>query len=302
VAPIMATRRWTATLWAALATAACLASGSSQAQDFGPVELPTPLSGQLIQDPAVEPASHDAGCSTCGGCGACSDCAYGIGGGAVMARQPINWISGPYLKGGLAMAVGEDLIESQDAGFTVNFGYRQPLMPALDERLFLDFGGSYLSAYGESTRIVPGLRTLNGVQLNVPNAFRATLDEIQRGGVHMSLGWYWGDIFDVRADDPQLRLATRFGGRWSHVRGQFDNERLVALPVGATLETRYQETDTAGGLFVGTELILLNRDTAAGTATWLIDGEFANDWIEFTGWDRGSLGTASITLGFMLSR
>ncbi len=299
----MAPWRWTAVLGAALAGVACLAANAAMAQELGSQTMAPSLAEQIFSDAAVQPTGYQAACSTCGGNGGCGDCAYGAGGAApVMARQPINWISGPYLKGGVAMAVGESLIESQDAGFTVNFGYRQPLMPALDERLFLDFGGSYLSAYGESSRVVPGLGTIAGVQTNVPDAFRATLDEIQRAGVHMSLGWYWGDIFDVRSGDPQFRLATRLGGRWSHVRGQFDNEVLVNIPIGATLETRYQETDTAGGLFVGAELILLNRDTAAGTATWLIDGEFANDWIEFTGWDTGSLGTASIMLGFMLSR
>jgi len=53
---------------------------------------------------------------------------------------------------------------------------------------------------------------------------------------------------------------------------------------------------------VGAEAILLDRNYSFGHVQWTLDGELANDWMEFEGFERGSLGTASLTLGFMLSR
>ena len=52
----------------------------------------------------------------------------------------------------------------------------------------------------------------------------------------------------------------------------------------------------------GTEAILLNRQTQFGHFQWTVDGEFANDWINIGDiWD-GSLGTASVMMGFFFSR
>jgi hypothetical protein len=93
------------------------------------------------------------------------------------------------------------------------------------------------------------------------------------------------------------------GGRWTHVRGRFEDIPLTFPPEQATITNPdYGKTCTAGGLFVGTEAILLRRNTSIGSVAWTIDAEFANDWVEFEEFHRGSLGTASIMFGFMLSR
>jgi hypothetical protein len=77
-------------------------------------------------------------------------------------------------------------------------------------------------------------------------------------------------------------------------------------PPGATTETldanHYRRTDTYGGLFVGTEAILLQRQYSFGQFQWTVDGEFACDWINFDNVIEGDLGTAAVMMGFMLSR
>ncbi|HMP07273.1 MAG TPA: hypothetical protein PJ982_13050, partial [Lacipirellulaceae bacterium] len=253
---------------------------------------------RTIIDPAVRPAQAEL----------VSDLAYAPQGQPVLLAQPVNWISGPYLKPGFAMALGGDLLGDAEGGYAVSGGYRVPWGPAFDERLFLDFGGSYLSAYGTETRAIAGTSTtiVGGVVVDSEveaDLFDSTLREIKRGTVHAAIGWYWGDPIDVRSDDPQLRFATRLGGRWGHVRGRFEEVANRAPGPNEVLTYNYYgKTDTIGGLYVGAEAVLLTRNTAAGSIAWTLDAELANDWIEFGGWDRGSLGTAAITLGVMLSR
>jgi hypothetical protein len=221
----------------------------------------------------------------------------------IRSSQPINWISGPYVKAGPATAIGGGIIGDHEAGWTISGGYRQPMSPALDERLFLDMGGSYMSVFGERTLNTSAFVTpAVGDQFVVQNAFSTLLDEVQRAGVHAAFGWYWGAPIDVRSNDPQLRIATRLGGRWSHIIGQFTDTQLIAPPAGATQRTNYCNSDTAGGLYVGTEVMLLNRDWAGGSVQWTLDAEIANDWIDFEGFESGSLGTATIMLGWMYSR
>jgi hypothetical protein len=225
------------------------------------------------------------------------------------ATQPVNWISGPYIKAGVPLALGEDLLENNDAGYAISGGFRQPWGPAFDQRLFWDLGGSYLSAFGETTRATAGLVTtrLGSIVISRetdPDLFTSTLKEIRRGSVHAAMGWYWGDVMDDRTGDPQLRLGTRLGGRIGHVRGRFgedvpsedpdSNETFEIIPYG--------ETDTFPGLFFAVEAIVLDRDTRWGSCQWVLDVEFANDWVNFSGFERGSLPTASIMGGFMLSR
>jgi hypothetical protein len=252
--------------------------------------------GTLRVDPQVQPAaSYYPGMD------------YQTGPAPVMLTQPINWISGPYLKSGIAMAMGEDILADHGAGYTFSGGYRSLMGPAFDERLFLDFGGSYLSAFGESTRTTDGfvVTSINGTVIGTtPQAdlFDSTLKEVKRGSVHASFGWYWGEPLDYRNLDPQLRIATRLGGRYGHVRGRFSDVALDTPGANETFETAYLKTDTIGGLFIGTEAVLLARDTSIGAVAVTIDGELSNDWIEFGGWDRGSLGAASVMCGLMLSR
>jgi hypothetical protein len=251
--------------------------------------------GTLWVDPQVQPAaSYYPGME------------YQTGPAPVMLTQPINWISGPYLKSGVAMAMGEDILADHGAGYTFSGGYRSLMGPAFAERLFLDFGGSYLSAFGESTRITDGAvttQTIDGPETE-PEAdlFASTLKEVKRAAVHASFGWYWGEPLDYRNLDPQLRIATRLGGRYGHVRGRFSDVATRTPNILERFDIAYQKTDTVGGLFVGTEAVLLARDTSIGCVAVTIDGELSNDWIEFGGWDRGSLGAASVMCGLMLSR
>jgi hypothetical protein len=226
--------------------------------------------------------------------------------------RPVSWISGPYVRGGVNFVLGEGIFDAkQEAGYAISGGYRQPFGPELaGDRFFFDLGGSYKDSYGETTPInfdSRRLTTISGVVIQdifVPNAFAVTLEEMRQAGAHTALGWYWGEPLDNRGADPQVRVATRIGGRLGHARGIF-REDLLAPPPGPNqsyIRPFYQQTDTYGGLFIGTEAILLNRQTSYGLFQWTVDGEFANDWINLGDiWD-GSLGTASVMMGFMLSR
>ncbi len=241
---------------------------------------PTPI----INDPHVQPAQY-------------SDWDVGVGPAPVMIEQPANWISGPYMKTGVAVGLGGGFFDDQVPGFNVTGGFRAPLGPALDERLFLDVGGSYLSLYGDMTHAVNGRQVVNGEVIIVPDAFDAQLKEVKRAMAHLAFGRYWGDVLDNRGDDPQWRVATRFGGRVGHVRGRFDVEPSIS---GLTPD--FGKTDTTGGLFCGIEAIYLARRTTLGNMAWTVDCELANDWMKFNNWDSGNIGTASFMLGFMVTR
>ena len=125
---------------------------------------------------------------------------------------------------------------------------------------------------------------------------------MRRGTAHAAIGWYWGDPIDDRSNDPQLRISTRLGGRLGHVRGRFTNVAQETPGANETFTTNFGKTDTIGGLYAGVEGLLLARDTRIGSVAITVDGEFANDWMKFEAFDDGSLGTASLTFGFMLSR
>jgi hypothetical protein len=235
----------------------------------------------MIQDSQVQPAS---GYSTWDD---------GAGPPRGMVQQPANWISGPYLKAGVALGFNGAFLGNQDPGYTISGGFRAPLGPALDERLFLDVGGSYLSVFGSTTHPVNGK---TGTTI-IPDLFNVTLEEVKRGMAHAAVGYYWGDVLDFRGNDPQWRIAARAGGRAGHVRGAFS-----VTPGIAGVTPDFTKTDTTGGLFVGVEAILLARDTQIGNLAWTIDSEYANDWIKFNNWNSGSLGTGSIMFGFMVTR
>jgi hypothetical protein len=273
-------------------------------------------SGQLLIDAAVAPAA--------------SYSAYGSGADfesevPPMVR-PVNWITGPYLRGGVNFVIGEGIFdEQQDVGYGISGGFRQPLGPEIGgDRFFLDLGGSFQNSYGKAPRLTESLETTTTQNILVPSAtptvvserisaaFLTTLEEMRRGSLHAALGWFWGPGLDNRSADPQLGFASRVGGRVGHARGGFSEEQLIFpdppnlngnfLTTQTVERTYYNKTDTYGGLFVGTEAILLQRQYSFGHVQWTVDGEFANDWINIGNVWEGSLGTASVMMGFMLSR
>lgn len=279
------------------------AGAFGQAPVVGDGYLADPNVGETIVEPVINPVVG----------------AYGPeldhGGPPVIDGQPVNWISGPYFKAGVALGFTDDLLDNPESGYTITGGFRQPLSPALDERLFLDLGGSYLSAFGATTQAKSGVETTLNAAGNVVNIrnvnFTETLDEIQRAGVHFALGWYWGDVIDRRSDDPQLRFATRFGGRIAHTKGQFSDTRndvpvLGGFPIPPNSRTitiaDHDTSDTTEGAFAGLELLLLNRDFSGGSVQLVLDSEYSYEFVDFSGWGSGSLGVATITTGFMFSR
>jgi hypothetical protein len=228
----------------------------------------------------------------------------------------VNRISGLYLKAGPTFVLGKDLLAEQlDTGYSINGGVRQPIGSGLGgNNFFLDLGGSYLSAFGEQIRTIPGEEfdtdPVQNVSLGiVDDAFNLKLTEVRRGGVHCGLGYYWGPSIDNRCNDPQVRFATILGGRLSHIHGVFETDQIIFPPVdssgdGDVIVPRpppNSHTDTSGGLYVNTQVILLRRNAGRGIMQFTIDGEFAHDWINLDGFKSGGLGTASILFGFLLS-
>ncbi|RIK85080.1 MAG: hypothetical protein DCC67_04395 [Planctomycetota bacterium] len=282
----------------ALAVAAANVRAEQAVEIAGP-DVPAPSAGALPPAPDV------------------ADFAYGGYGGYELLDQydgpvdkPVNWVCGPYLKAGPAGVIGEGILDDPDVAWIASGGYRQPLGPDLGgDRLFFDLGGSYLSAYGETTRGTPGLRVTRDIFGNasaseiVDDAFETQLKEVKRGSAHVALGWFWGDYLDRPANDPQYRIATRLGGRVGHVRGEFEPDVRLINPAGnQTITPIYGKTDTFGGLFVGAEAVFLQRGYTFGNVQWTVEGELANDWIELHHFESSSLGTASLMLGFMLTR
>jgi hypothetical protein len=76
----------------------------------------------------------------------------------------------------------------------------------------------------------------------------------------------------------------------------------VGPDVLQVIRPAYSTTDTSGGLFVSTEAILLRRASPVGDLQWTVNAEFANDWVQFKGFESSQLATASILFGAMLSR
>lgn len=302
--------RETLFLLAAIAVVVCLfASAAARAQDL------EALDGAIATstDPFMSQAPADA--LLLGGADAtvgtyATDSGFPEAGVATV--RPVNWISGPYLRGGVNFVLGDSLFDAeQETGYGISGGWRQPLGPEIGgDRFFFDLGGSYQESAGAASPVSIGGReilTLAGVVLSdtiVPNAFATSLEEVRRGSLHAAIGWFWGAGIDNASMDPQIRIATRFGGRVGHARGGFTDALIVAPPgPNETIDpVYYNKTDTYGGLFVGTEAILLQRQYSFGHFQWTVDGEFANDWINIGNVWEGSLGTASVMMGFMLSR
>jgi hypothetical protein len=217
---------------------------------------------------------------------------------------------------GGAFVLNKGVLDTTNNGYTISGGFRQPLGPAAPPNTFFDLGLSYLAAYGNTTRLLPATFVYTNAFTGdiietrfVADAFRVTLDEVRRAGVHAALGWYWGEPFDNVSTDPQLRVALRAGGRWGHIHGSSDGPDVLLIhPFDNNAATNdaalvsHDQNDNTAGVFIGVESILLYRPSRLGDVKLTLDAEFANDWVNFTGFESGNLTTASIMLGAMFSR
>lgn len=249
-------------------------------------------------DTAVQPASYDYM-----SCLQCDPCSPGIG---YSGMRTMNYLTGPYVKGGLTGTMGDGLFDGNiRPSYAISIGGRQPLGVGLGgRRLFFDVGGSYMSALGETTRNVRGKQTdtTTSAVTFVDDAFSITLEEVRRTGVHCGLGWYFGDLLDRPSNDPQMRLGFIFGGRFANMHGVSHQTQLVTPPSGSTLRSLGKTTDMTGGLYIDVEALLLRRSSPIGDCQWTLDGEFAHDWVNFEGFERRGLATASLLFGFMVAR
>lgn len=262
-----------------------------------------PSADEIEWDNSFVPTSYD-------GVASCNNCQPTCLQDCQACPRPSNWLLGPYFKSGVNFVLGKGLLaDSQETGYSIVGGVRQPIGRGLGStNAFIDFGGSYLSAFGTLTREVvgeefsPSLVPGNPPTPVGPVDVNATLDEVRRAGVHCGWGCYWGPSLDDRCSDPQLRFTTTVGGRLSHVRGSFVETPVAAIPPQNFFTTSITKTDTAGGLYWNTQAILLRRSSALGDMQWTLDGEFAHDWVDFSRFEKRGLGTASVLFGFLLTR
>ncbi len=199
----------------------------------------------------------------------------------------IDWPRfGMYLKAGPSFQMGESVFKnSTKVGYEITFGGRELLLP-YNRQVFVDIGGSYLSAFGRGqSQTISGVIDRSGLgSQRLTDFMDETLDEIRRASVHAALGWYY-DFSDV----PEVsRLVTmRFGGRLSHVNGHFHEQPTATLQsaidaanslgIGFTLanDQVISKTDTSPGIFGGIELANTRYAAGGATISFLIDGEFA---------------------------
>lgn len=233
---------------------------------------------------------------------ACDDCGLNECG-----CGPATWPRfGMYFKGGPSFQMGQSLFEEKtQVGYEIAFGGREPLLPT-EPKVFFDFGGSYLSAFGEGrTQTVSG--TFNGVTF-LRDFFNMSLEEISRTSIHSGIGWY-----HELSDNPQISRVFTFrgGGRLAHVRGHFRQDPTEALQdlidnaTGQFTLAKSQiisQTDVAPGVFLGFELYSARYISQGATIALVVDSEFEADWIKFEGYERGTLVTANVLFGLTVNR
>lgn len=232
-----------------------------------------------------------------------------------------NWPTfGAYVKAGPTFQLGDGFFPKNNrVGYQIAFGAREPFLPN-DRKFFLDFGGSYMSAFGEDrpravsgrvTRVDGGIIDNDSDKKILSEMVSLTLTDLSRASVHLALGWYF-DVVDC--ETCRSRFAARFGGRLSHARGHFDeaptqdfldfidNRRLTLEEVVAVKNEDISMTDTAPGIFAGIEMAIDRRLSRTARLSFLIDGEMSNDWINLRDYAKRGLPTASLLLGINLSR
>ncbi|MDG2383214.1 MAG: hypothetical protein P8N76_16210 [Pirellulaceae bacterium] len=237
---------------------------------------------------------------SCDGCGD-ADCGC----------SPHGWPRfGMYLKSGPSFQMGSSLFEEQtEVGYEVAFGGREPLLPT-DLKVFFDFGGSYLSAFGEGrTRTVSGTFTPGTAQGTfLQDFYDMSLEEISRTSLHSAIGWY----HELSHEPGISRLLTfRLGGRVSHIRGHFREDPTAALQnlIDSTTaqftlakSPLISQTDVSPGVFAGFELYSARYVARGVSVTFVTDAVLAADWINLEGYEKGTLSTANVLFGLSVNR
>ena len=213
-----------------------------------------------------------------------------------------------YLKSGPSFTTGDSFFGGEGkVGWQISGGIREPLLPN-KQGVFYDLGASYLAAYGEGDTI-----SVSGFIVGVPaEVATLTLRQISRAGLHSSIGWYLHDKAKPAADGGVIRSLSSFriGSRLSHMHGHFRELPTEAAQNAGGLQSPLVErteiingNDTSWGAFLGIEYLfsrpMYNR---GGTLSFVVDGEFANDWVDLANFQKGRLPTASVLFGLSISR
>lgn len=220
-----------------------------------------------------------------------------------------------YVKGGPTLPLGDGFFsDGVSVGYQIAGGVRQPILPG-HESVFLDFGGSFLSAQGSDRTItVSGdIANRTGVPLAVRQSFmNLTLSEIRRAGAQAAVGWYAYQDYRQECDGViRSVVSARIGGRLSHIHSVYE-QRPTALLQQYINANNLQNAelvksdgianDTALGIFGGCEMSFSRPIANAAELSFLVDTELANDWIDLENYKQAGLPTASFMIGLAISR
>ena len=171
------------------------------------------------------------------------------------------------------------------------------------ESVFLDFGGSFLSAQGSDRTItVSGnIADRTGVPLAVrQNFMNLTLSEIRRASAQAAIGWYAYQDYRQECEGVMRSVVSaRIGSRLSHIHSVYEQQPTAGLQQYINANNLQNAelvkehgigNDTALGIFGGCEMSFSRPIANAAELSFLVDTELANDWIDLEGLQAG--GTA----------
>ena len=220
---------------------------------------------------------------------------------------------GMYLKAGPSFQMSKGLFEDgTKVGYEIAFGGRELWVP-YNRKVFMDLGFSYLSAFGRGRpKTISGVieRSTLGPQ-RLDDFQDMTLTEVSRASIHTGLGWFH-DFSEV--PEVSRLLTCRFGSRLSHIHGHFretpTEDLEAAIEVAELLgeaftlanDQEFSKTDTAWGIYTGIELSHTYYTSSGATLAFLVDGEFAADWIDFKNYADDRLVTATVLFGLSVNR
>ena len=220
-----------------------------------------------------------------------------------------------YVKAGPTLPLGDGFFgDDVSVGYQIAGGVRQPILPG-HESVFLDFGGSFLSAQGSDRTItVSGnIADRTGVPLAVrQNFMNLTLSEIRRASAQAAVGWYAYQDYRQECDGVMRSvISARIGGRLSHIHSIYEQQPTAGLQQYINANNLQNAelvkehgigNDTAPGIFGGCEMAFSRPMANAAELSFLVDTELANDWIDLEGYKQAGLPTASFMIGLAISR
>ncbi|MCA9216696.1 MAG: hypothetical protein KDB27_26685 [Planctomycetales bacterium] len=206
-----------------------------------------------------------------------------------------------YLKAGPSFGFGGFFKGDRRVGFALQGGVREGFGSC--SPWFFDLGGSFQTSGGRGIQAVSDGFVSNS-QLGIPNtpvpdALTSTLREIRRGSIQTAIGYY---LQPLSGPTYEMLFSLRFGSRLGHAKADFDRVVNPDNQPGTELLKPFADSDDFLGLFAGVEWVLSKHEFLGGDMSFVVDGEVANEWLEFDGLKKDSLPTAAVLFGLTVRR